>query len=337
MPRRRTAPVASATAPGGPATRDDHDNPWKQAIAGAFPEFLAFYFPAAHGAIDWSRGHELLDKELRQVVRDAASGRKFVDVLVRVTSRDAAPRLLFVHVEVQTQRDDAFARRMFTYHHRLLDRWGHAVASFAVLADDHPEWRPADYRTETLGCEALMRFPTAKLLDHEHRLGPLQQEANPFALVTAAHLQTLRTRGQAARRYAAKWRLIQLLYRQDWSRQRVLDLFAVLDWMLHLPPPLEHQLWQDIGEHERKAGMRYVTSVERLAIEHGLREGMERGMERGMEKGQARTLARQLARRFGPLPAETLARLDQATPAQLDLWTDRVLDAPTLQAVLDAH
>jgi hypothetical protein len=56
-----------------------------------------------------------------------------------------------------------------------------------------------------------------------------------------------------------------------------------------------------------------------------------------MEKGQARTLARQLARRFGPLPAETLARLDQATPAQLDLWTDRVLDAPTLQAVLDAH
>jgi hypothetical protein len=83
--------------------------------------------------------------------------------------------------------------------------------------------------------------------------------------------------------------------------------------------------------------MRYVTSVERLAIEHGLREGMERGMERGMEKGQARTLARQLARRFGPLPAETLARLDQATPAQLDLWTDRVLDAPTLQAVLDAH
>jgi hypothetical protein len=113
----------------------------------------------------------------------------------------------------------------------------------------------------------------------------------------------------------------------------VLDLFAVLDWMLHLPPPLEHQLWQDIGEHERKAGMRYVTSVERLAIEHGLREGMERGMERG----QARTLARQLARRFGPLPAETLARLDQATPAQLDLWTDRVLDAPTLQAVLDAH
>jgi len=140
-----------------------------------------------------------------------------------------------------------------------------------------------------------------------------------------------------------------MLYRQGWSRQRVLDLFAVLDWMLHLPPPYEHQLWQDIGEHERKAGMRYVTSVERLATEDGLRKGMARGLEKGMAKGieqgiekgigqgQARTLARQLTRRFGPLPAEVRARLEQATPDQLDLWADRVLDAPTLQAVLEGN
>ena len=177
------------------------------------------------------------------MVRDAAGGKRFVDVLARVTGVDTAKRLLFVHVEVQTQRDDDFARRMFTYHHRLLDRWGHAVASFAVLADEHAGWRPAEYRTETLGCEHVMRFPTAKLLDHEHRLDERRQDANPFALLTAAHLLTLRTRGQAARRFAAKWQLVQMLYRQGWSRQRVLDLFAVLDWMLHLPPPYEPQLW----------------------------------------------------------------------------------------------
>ncbi len=59
---------------------------------------------------------------------------------------------------------------------------------------------------------------------------------------TAAHLLTLRTRGQAARRYATKWQLIQMLHRQGWSRQRMLDLFAVLDRMLYLPPTYEHQL-----------------------------------------------------------------------------------------------
>ena len=59
---------------------------------------------------------------------------------------------------------------------------------------------------------------------------------------TAAHPLTLRTRGQAARRYATKWQLIQMLYCQGWSRQRLLGLFAVLDWMLYLPPTYEHQL-----------------------------------------------------------------------------------------------
>jgi hypothetical protein len=324
---------------------DEHDSPWKDAIEGAFPEFMAFYFPAADAAIDWARPHTFLNQELRKVVRDAASGKKFVDVLVRVTGLDQAERLLYVHVEVQTQRDEDFARRMFTYHHRLIDRWGQAVASFAVLADDSPLWRPSEYRTELLGCEHWFRFPTAKLLDHEPRLTELQRNSNPFALVTAAHLMTLRTRHDDQRRFAAKRQLVKLLYAQGWNRQRVINLFAIIDWMLALPNPLEQQVWQDIEEIERKADMKYVTSVERLAIERGMAKGLEQGLERGMDmglenglhKGQLNTLVRQLTRRFGPLPDAALARLQSATPDQLDLWTDRVLDAPTLEAVLGGH
>ena len=329
MPRtpRRPAPATDVKP------SDEHDSPWKEAIEGAFPEFMAFYFPAAHVAIDWARTHTFLNQELRKVVRDAASGKKFVDVLVRVTGLDEAERLLYVHVEVQTQRDEDFARRMFTYHHRLLDRWGQAVASFAVLADDIPRWRPSEYRTELLGCEHWFRFPTVKLLDHEHRLVELQHEANPFALVTAAHLMTLRTRHDDDRRFAAKRQLVKLLYAQGWERQRVINLFAIIDWMLALPKPLEQQVWQDIEDIERTADMKYVTSVERLAIERG----MARGLEMGIEKGQLNTLTRQLTRRFGPLPDAALARLQSATPDQLDVWTDRVLDAPTLEAVLGGH
>ena len=271
------------------------------------------------------------------MVRDAASGKKFVDVLVRVTGLDRAEQLLYVHVEVQTQRDEGFARRMFTYHHRLIDRWGQAVASFAVLADDSPLWRPSEYRTELLGCELWFRFPTAKLLDHEPRLTELQRNSNPFALVTAAHLMTLRTRHDDQRRFAAKRQLVKLLYAQDWNRQRVINLFAIIDWMLTLPKPLEQQVWQDIEDIERKADMKYVTSVERLAIERGMAQGIEKGIEQGREQGRLNTLTRQLTRRFGPLPDAALARLQSATPDQLDLWTDRVLDAPTLEAVLGGH
>jgi hypothetical protein len=226
----------------GSLPADEHDSPWKDVIEHAFPEFMAFYFPEAHEAINWAQGHTFLDKELRQVIRDAASGRRFVDVLGRVTGRDDKARLLYVHVEVQTQRDEAFPRRMFTYHHRLIDRWGPDVASLAVLADDSRLWRPDTYRTDVLGCRHEMRFPVAKLLDFEPQLATLPLAANPFALVTAAHLTALRTRRDSARRFAAKRELVRLLYAQQRTRQQVIDLFAVIDWMLRLPNPMEQQV-----------------------------------------------------------------------------------------------
>ena len=34
---------------------DDYDSPWKEAITRYFPEFMAFYFPLAHGEIDCLR------------------------------------------------------------------------------------------------------------------------------------------------------------------------------------------------------------------------------------------------------------------------------------------
>ena len=48
-------------------------------------------------------------------------------------------------------------------------------------------------------------------------------------------------------------------------------------------------------------------------------------------------LARLLFKRFGPLDDQTTARLKTATLDQLDTWADRILDAPTLQAVFDGH
>jgi hypothetical protein len=330
-------PEAPAEIPTAVRPADEYDIPWKEAIEGAFPEFMAFYFRAAHDAIDWAKGHEFLDKELHQVVRDAASGKKFVDLLVRVMGRDSAERLLYVHVEVQTRRDEAFASRMFTYHHRLIDRWGQAVASFAVLADDSLGWRPSQYRIDVLGCEHVFRFPTAKLLDFEPDLAALKRQSNPFALVTAAHLSALRTRRHMGRRFAAKRELVRLLYEQGWERQRVIDLFAIIDWMLALPKELEHKVWQDIDEIERKAQMKYVTSVERLAVERGREKWMAEGETKGKLKGKLETLTRLLTRRFGPLPEWVTHRLSAGTGEQLDAWFDRGVDAINVAEVFGGH
>jgi hypothetical protein len=320
---------------------DDFDSPWKDAIRHAFPEFMAFYFPDAAARIDWAAGHEFLDTELRQVVRDAELGRRHADVLVRVTSLDGVVSHVYAHVEVQGGREAGFERRMFVYHYRLFDRFDAPVASFAVLADDDPSWRPEGFEFEALGLRHSLRFGMAKLMDHEGRLEQLQDDPNPFALVTAAHLLTRRTRGNDEQRYEAKLRLIRLLYRQGWQRQQVLDLLAVLDWMMRLPLHLRDRLWHDIDDFDAEKRMGYVTSFEQIGIEKGIEKGIERGLETGLRRGellgQAALLERQLTRRFGPLQPEHRELLTHATREQLETWGDRILDAPSPGEVFFGH
>ena len=71
---------------------DEYDSPWKDALEHAFPEFMAFYFPQAHSEIDWVRGHEFKNTELRQVVRDAELGKRYADALVKVTLKSGEER-----------------------------------------------------------------------------------------------------------------------------------------------------------------------------------------------------------------------------------------------------
>ncbi len=46
-------------------------------------------------------------------------------------------------------------------------------------------------------------------------------------------------------------------------------------------------------------------------------------------------LQRLLTRRFGPLPADCVARIQAASSGQLEQWSDQVLDARTLAEVFD--
>jgi len=322
----------------GPQNNHDaYDSPWKDVLEHAFPEFMAFYFPAAHARVDWAQGHEFKNTELRQVVRDAELGKRFADALAQVTINDGEQRWIYIHIEVQGQRDNDFARRMFTYNHRLFDRYARPIASLAVLADEDQAWRPDHHGFEVLGCHHTLEFPVVKLIDYADRTESLQANPNPFALVTAAHLRTRQTKNDPRARYRAKLDLVRLLYRQGWDRQRVLDLFAILDWMMRLPDALEQRLWQAIETIEGETKMPYVTSVERLAIQRGRRQGREQGLEQGRLEGKIEGLERLLVKRFGPLDEATRGRLDAATPEQLDRWTDRILDASTVDAVFEEH
>ncbi|MGQ5489538.1 Rpn family recombination-promoting nuclease/putative transposase [Thauera sp. ZXT1-4] len=335
------------------AAHDDLDSPWKEVVEHAFPEFIDFYFPNINRQIDWAYGYTFLDKELQKIARDGELGRRYVDKLVRVTTLAGEEDWLCVHIEVQGEVDPGFERRMFVYNYRIFDTYDRPVASLAVLADDDPTWRPDRFEYERLGCRHSLHFPVAKLVDYIADEESLLANPSPFALITAAHLYTRRTRKSPARRFDAKRRLVRLLYQRNWSRQRIIDLFRVLDWILKLPDSLERQLWQDIENIEGERNVTYVSSIERFAIERGMKKGMQqgieqgieqgiqqgiekgiaRGIEKGIQQGLAQSLQRQLNRRFGPLSAEVTLQLENATPEQLETWTDRVLDARTIEEV----
>jgi len=320
-------------------SNDQYDSPWKEVIERYFPEFMAFYFPDACSEIDWSKEHVFLDQELRAVVQDAELGKRFVDRLVRVNVLDGGESWIYIHVEVQGTKQAEFAERMFVYNYRLFDRYKRPVASLAVLADEHKQWKPTSYGFTVLGCRHTLEFPVAKLTDYAERVEELLALDNAFGLITAAHILTQQTRKQHQERYEAKLRLVRLLYQRQWDKQRVIDLFSVLDWLMQLPEWLNTQLWQELETIEESKKVQYITSVERIGIAKGMATGMAKGVEKGRVEGrvegQSRLLRRLLERRFGVLPSWATEQLANASEQQLEAWGEAILTAPTLEAVFN--
>ena len=122
--------------------QSDYDGPWKELITTYFPDFMDFFFPDAHADIDWDLGYDFLDKELRQVSRDAEIGARLADKLVKVWRKGGDEIWVLVHMEVQASEEGAFTQRMFVYNYRIFDRYKRPVASLAILTDDPPWLAP---------------------------------------------------------------------------------------------------------------------------------------------------------------------------------------------------
>jgi hypothetical protein len=260
--------------------RSDFDNPWKEAISLYFRPFMKFFFPRIEEEIDWERGYEFLDQEFQQVVREAETGKAYTDKLVKVWQRDGSEIWVLIHVEVQSQVQSDFPERMYVYNYRIFDMYRRPVVSLAVLSDDHDEWRPDSYSYALWGCRISLEFPMVKLLDYQTRSTLLSESTNPFAVIVAAHLTTQQTTQDPQGRYLGKLRLAKSLYQRGYSRQDILELFRLIDWMMTLPDMSESEFKQEIRRFEEDLQMPYVTSFERLARQEGLDEGiLQKGRE----------------------------------------------------------
>ncbi len=242
---------------------------------------------------------------------------------------NGSEKWIYIHVEVQGTKQAEFAKRMFVYNYRIYDRYDRPVASLAVLTDKHKQWKPASYGFSVLGCKLSLEFPVAKLTDYEDKLEALLVSDNAFGWITAAHILTQKTRKQHQERYKAKLRLVRILYQRHWNKQRIIDLFYILDWLMQLPEWLNSQVWQELETIEEREKVQYITSVERI----GMAKGRVEGLLEGRVEGESRLLKRQLERRFGLLPQWVSEQLGSAKEEELEAWSEAILTAPTLEAV----
>jgi Domain of unknown function (DUF4351) len=295
-------------------SRTDQDSPWKLIIEQYFPDFMSFFFPQVYALINWQEPCTFLDKELQKIVRDAKLGKRYADKLIKVHLINGEPILLLVHIEIQAGKEADFERRMYCYYYRISDRYNLPVSSFAILCDTDPNWRPTRYQQQTPGTRLNFEFSSIKLLDYQDQWQELEANHNPFATVVMAQLKTQATRRHKQERKDWKFRLIRRLYERGYQQQDILSLFHFLDWLMILPESLDALFWKEMQAFEQERQMPYVTSIERIGIQKGLKQGLEQGSR----QEAVRLLTLILRQRFVDLPEEVETRLQQLGVEQLE-------------------
>ncbi|MEO5372338.1 MAG: DUF4351 domain-containing protein [Magnetococcus sp. DMHC-1] len=313
--------------------KDSFDTPWKDILEAYFKDFLAFFLPIAHDNIDWERGHEFLDTELASITREAEIGDRRMDKLVKVWQRNGDEHWVLIHIEVQGDRVPKFAARMYTYQYRAYDLQQKPVVGLAILADEEIGWRPSEYSSILWGTSLTYQFATVKLLDYQDHQAELEKSDNPFSIVTLAHLHAKKTRNRPEDRYQMKLTLVRSLYKRGFSRQQVIDIFRFIDWVLRLPEEIDKRFRHEMLNFEENQKMPYISSVERIGMEIGRQEGHQDGLKEGLKEGAAVVFLRLLQRRFGPPSAVIHDTVKSADLASLELWSDKIFDAGSIEEI----
>lgn len=165
-----------------------YDLPWKAVLSHDFRAFMGFYFPAVGARIDWRQRPRFHDKELTRSGFGAAPSVMMADMLAELCMHDG--RRVLIHVEVQAQHDAALAKRMYHYYSRIVEAYDLPVISLALLADEHPGWRPGSFQQHYEDTTLTFAFSTAKLLDYVTDTDALEASDNPVAWLTLAHWPT---------------------------------------------------------------------------------------------------------------------------------------------------
>ena len=93
------------------------------------------------------------------------------------------------------------------------------------------------------------------------------------------------------------------------------------------------ELWAEGIKAEAK--VEGMQEGEQVGVQKGKIEGKIEGKQEGKQEGEMLILQRLLAKRFGPIPADTVSLISNASVEEIERWVDRVLDAKQLSDIFN--
>ena len=275
----------------------EFDSPWKDTLQAFLPAFVLFFFPDIYADIDWARGYESLDKEFQKIARKAKVGKRLADKLFKVWLKDGTEHWLLIHVEIQGDAEIDFPQRMFQDNSAARQLYNIEVISLAVLCDESPSWRPTTFAYGRWGCKMELTFRIAKLLDYADKVEELEASDNPFAAVVLAHLKATETKRDPLTRKQWKLRIVKGLYKRNWTKDEIVQLFVAIDWMMDLPDDLGTEFDAEMDTFDEEEHMQYISSTER------------RGEQRGYRKRLIESIAMDFDAKFGPSSSSLMTKV----------------------------
>ena len=301
--------------------------------------FQAVLPPALLGQLDLSAA-ELQDS----LFTDDELKERRADLLFRVPFRDGGEVYVLTLLEHQSSVDPTMAARMLVYAGRAIDRILQrdrtpsaipAVIPVVVYHGAEP-WGAPTVLTDLyqLPGEAGAAFagivPTLRLLiDDLSQVADenLRQRPGPVlgrcALIVMRHAQDLLTAEDPARVLRSLAHSLRDLLQQVRDRTGRTVVFRYILEITELELAEGERILVEAMPEPVKEDV--VTMADQLRAQ---------GRQEGRLEGERRVVLRQLRKRFGSLSAEQEQLVAQANEQQLELWTDRVLSASSVDEVL---
>lgn len=268
--------------------RSEQDSAWKQILDCYFKEFVDYCLPQLSELIDWDKGWVSLDKEFHALTKRTETGKRLLDKLFKVYLKNGQEQWVLTHLEVQRQKEEHFPERMFLYECRIYDTYRQGVIGCAILTDANSAWRPNSYEVSVIpGSSLKAEFLVIKLIDYQGQTAALEASTNPFADIILVQLAAIDLHGKPdEQRKRVKFALTKRWYEKGYHKEKILNLYTFIDWLIGLSKPLEVEYLDDVYALEETTNMAYITSAEQLGMEKGLEQGLEQGLQQGREQGE---------------------------------------------------